>query len=249
MAKPNTRPSRKQNPASAPVGMGVTGAEMEARRAARLQTVALLQSQRTPLPVVELAQQAVQVAEAAIRDAMTHDPPRAEAACREGCAWCCYKTVGTAAPEVLRIAAYLRQTLSAEEFRVAQERAAQLAEQRRGLQRDQRSRANLPCALLVDQRCSAYPVRPLTCRGYNSSDAQQCEQSLELGRKVVVPNYAPQQRLTTFVLDGLRAGVAATRRQGDLLELTAALRIALTLPDVEARWLAGEAVFASARLD
>jgi hypothetical protein len=36
---------------------------------------------------------------------------------------------------------------------------------------------------------------------------------------------------------------------GDLLELTAALRIAFEVPDAFDRWRAGEAVFAPARLD
>jgi Fe-S-cluster containining protein len=228
--------------------MGVSGAELEARRAARLQAAALLRAGRTPLQVVAAAEQAVAVAEAAVRGAVAEDPPRAPAACREGCAWCCYKVVGVAAPEVLRIAAYLRQALSAEELRAARERVTRLAEQRRALSRSERSRARLPCALLVGDRCSAYPVRPLTCRGYNSSDARQCERSLDPRGGAVVPVYYPQQRLHTFVLDGLRAGAAECRLDGELLELTAALEIALAVPDAAARWCAGEAVFAPARL-
>jgi hypothetical protein len=64
-----------------------------------------------------------------------------------------------------------------------------------------------------------------------------------------VPIYWPQQRLAAFVLDGLRAGLEASLLDGELLELTAALRIALETPNVEERWLAGESVFAPARLD
>jgi Fe-S-cluster containining protein len=221
---------------------------MEARRAERLKTAGLLQSGRTPLRVVAIAEQAVEIADAAVRDAIAREPPRVPPACREGCAWCCYKTVGTAAPEVLRIAAYLRQMLSPEQLRALQVRASELAEQRRALRPDRRARARLPCPLLVEDRCSAYPVRPLTCRGYNSTDARKCEQSLEPGSQVVVPSYAPQQRLCTFVLDGMRAGLAEARLDGELLELTAALDIALRVPDAAERWLAGEVVFAPARL-
>ena len=102
--------------------------------------------------------------------------------------------------------------------------------------------------MLVENRCSAYPVRPLTCRGYNSSDARRCEQALDPDSGVEAPVYWPQQRLTTFVLDGLRAGLDESRLDAGLLELTAALRIALETPDVQARWLAGEGVFGPARL-
>ena len=53
----------------------------------------------------------------------------------------------------------------------------------------------------------------------------------------------------TFVLDGMRAGLSESGLQGGLLELTGALRIALTVPDAAQRWLAGEAVFAPARFN
>jgi hypothetical protein len=157
--------------------------------------------------------------------------------------------VGTTAPEVLRVADYLRRTLSPEELRATVERVAELDDQRRRLPANQRADARLPCSLLVNHRCAAYPVRPLTCRGFNSSDAHQCELSVQSPRKVRVPNYVPQLRLTTFVLDGMRAGVSESGLKGDLLELTAALRIALTVPDAAQQWLAGEAVFTPARLN
>jgi hypothetical protein len=64
-----------------------------------------------------------------------------------------------------------------------------------------------------------------------------------------VPVYLPQQQLAAFVLDGLRAGLGENRLDATLLELTAALRIALETPTVEERWLAGEGVFVPARLD
>jgi hypothetical protein len=51
------------------------------------------------------------------------------------------------------------------------------------------------------------------------------------------------------VLAGLRAGLGQVGLQDDVLELTSALRVALTLPHAADRWQAGEAVFAVARLD
>jgi Fe-S-cluster containining protein len=243
MKKPTPPASAKK-----PVSLGASGAEMEARRGQRLKTVALLKAARVPLQVVAVAEQAEVIAERAVREAMAQQPPSPPLACREGCAWCCYKTVGTAAPEVLRIAAYLRQTRSSGQLRATQARIHDLIQQRQALRPDRRSQARLPCPLLVEDRCSVYPVRPLTCRGFNSSNAHRCEESLQPGRQTVVPSYAPQQRLCTFVLDGMRAGLGEARLDGELLELTAALDIVLNMPDATERWLAGEKVFASARL-
>jgi Fe-S-cluster containining protein len=235
------RPHRASSPAD-------VGADLEARRAQRLHTTTTLRSQRTPLQVIAIAENAVAVAESAVQAAMEREPPRRPLACAEGCAWCCHKMVGTAAPEVFRIAAYLRENLSAEMFEALREQVVRASEQRRALTADQRRRAALPCVLLRDNRCAAYPVRPLTCRGYNSSDARRCADSVSSVRQVEVPMYAPQQRLNTFVLDGLRAGLEESGLDGELLELVAALTIALETPNAESRWLAGEKVFAAARL-
>jgi Fe-S-cluster containining protein len=225
----------------------VLGAELGARRTQRVYTAGQFRQGRTPLAVIEVTRHAVAVAEEGVREAMRHVPPP-RSACREGCTWCCYKLVGTSAPEVLRIVAYLREKSTPQEWEALRERVARGEEQRRGLNPAQLRRRALPCPLLVGDRCCAYPVRPLTCRGYNSSDARRCERSLDPGSEVEVPVYLPQQRMHTFVLDGLRAGLDESKLDGAALELTAALRVALETPDAEARWLAGERIFAPARL-
>jgi Fe-S-cluster containining protein len=248
MKKPTPSSPRKRRESGASSAPSASGLELEARREERLKTVAMLGAGRTPLHVLTVAEESVKIADDAVRAAQVKEPPRAALACQEGCAWCCRQAVGTAAPEVLRIADHLRQTLTPEEMRAAQARIHEQAEQRRALRPDRRSRARLPCALLVENRCTAYAVRPLTCRGFNSYDARQCERSLETGSSAGVPFYVPEKRVCTFVLDGLRAGLEESRLDGELLELTAALDIALTTPNAAERWLAGEAVFAAARL-
>lgn len=239
--------SRKQG-ASGGLHPEVAGLELDARRVQRLGTVEILKRGRTPLQVIDVAERAAAVAEQAVDEAKRRDPPP-PSACKEGCDWCCYLTVGTTVPEVIRIVEYLQQTLSPEELQATRQRIAEREERTQRLTPSQRAEARAPCALLVNHRCIAYPVRPLTCRGFNSSDAHACELFLQSPRKVVVPNYVPQLRLMTFVLDGMRAGLSESGLRGDLVELTAALRIALEVPDAAERWLAGEAVFAPARLN
>jgi Fe-S-cluster containining protein len=225
------------------------GAEMAARRELIVYVTEQFHRTRTPLQVIAVAQHANTVTDEAVQVALKESPPRTPTACREGCAWCCYTPVGTAAPEVLRIVAYLRQTLSAEQWDGLCERVRAGADERRLLGIERVRLSALPCPLLVENRCLAYPVRPLTCRGYSSSDARSCELALDHTRGVRVPIYWPQQRLAAFVLDGLRVGLENSRLDGELLELTAALRIALEAPDLEERWLSGEKVFAPARLE
>jgi hypothetical protein len=226
----------------------VSGLELDARRSQRLKATEVLQGGRTPLRLIEVAEQGAAIAEQAVRQAMEAEPPP-PSACKEGCDWCCHLTVGTCVPEVVRIVTYLRQSLSAEEMQATQERIARTDDERRKLPLSRRASARLPCALLVEHRCSAYVVRPLTCRGFNSADASRCEQFVTSRTRIEIPAYQPQQRVMTFVLDGTRAGLQAAGLKDDLLELNAALRIALEQPDAVDRWLADQPAFAAARLD
>jgi len=227
---------------------GVEGLELEARRTQRLQTVEMLRQRRTSLQVIAIAQSAEAVAEATSAEARARQPPRPALACREGCAGCCRKAVGTAVPEVERIVHYLRANSSGAQLAAFQARALELVEKRRALKNDRWAASRLPCVFLEEERCSVYPVRPLTCRGFTSSDARACERSYRERPRVEIPVYEPQLRIATFVLDGMRAGLTESGLKGDLLELTAALHIALAIPDALDRWRVGEPVFASARL-
>ena len=107
----------------------------------------------------------------------------------------------------------------------------------------------LPCALLTNHRCIAYPVRPLLCRGFNSSDASACERFAIAPGSKAPPVYAPQLRMTAFALAGTNAGLAEAQLKAERVELTAALRIALEVPDALETFLAGAPAFAAARLD
>jgi hypothetical protein len=89
----------------------------------------------------------------------------------------------------------------------------------------------------------------MMCGGFNSIDAAECERFVQSSGQTSVPLYAPQLRLAAFVLDGMIAGLSDSGMRGERVELTAALRIALDAPDAVERFLAGEAVFANARLD
>jgi Fe-S-cluster containining protein len=229
------------DPASHSSNFGVQGADLESRQKARQQAAQAIATGRTPLHVIQSAESAERIAAEALTQAEQQTPRSSPAACVEGCAWCCYQRVGAAVPEVVRIAAYLRQTLSPADLASLLDRLQAAPDRRRSGDRS-------PCALLVENRCSVYPVRPLTCRGFNSSDAGECEASVRGNGQPVKTIYAPQMRLTTLVLDGLRAGAAQGGLWSETVELIAALRIAFAQPDAVERWLGGAPVFASARL-
>jgi hypothetical protein len=221
--------------------------EWRARHTQQVRTAGLLRGGRIPLALVEVADHGSRLAAHVVGLAARIDPPP-PSACQEGCDWCCHLTVGAGVPEVVRVVEYLRRTLTADEFGALRERVLRLNARRQEL-KAAGGEPHLPCALLVDHRCSAYPVRPLMCSGFNSSDAAECERFLRSSGQTTLPLYAPQLRLAAFILDGMTAGISESGLTGDRVELTAALRIALEAPGAVERFLAGEPTFLAANLD
>jgi hypothetical protein len=68
----------------------------------------------------------------------------------------------------------LQRTLSEAELAELRARTAALFEQTRGLASAERFSPAHPCVFLHDRSCSIYEVRPLSCRGMNSLDAEEC---------------------------------------------------------------------------
>ena len=246
MGRMKKKPANRRQSSNKTDTLRISGADLDARRAQRLATLAGLKGQRTPLQIVALGAQAADYADQAVAEATQRQPPQPPTACAPGCAWCCRQRVGVAVPEIARIVDYLHEHMSAGE---RENLVMRINEHCRSGTSHQRSQSGLPCPLLVNDRCSVYPVRPLTCRGFNSSDALRCQAAVMDKERTQVPVYPPQIRLTSVVLDGMRAGLKEAGLHGDLLELAGALHIALTVPNALTDWLAGQPVFAAARLE
>jgi hypothetical protein len=149
----------------------------------------------------------------------------------------------TTIPEVLHIAAAIRDRTSTDQAairdRIAAHRTAVA-----GLDNAARRLTVVPCPLLHDGRCSVYPIRPMSCRGWNSLDVRACEAHyLDPERQIRGEIYGPQHEVNVYVQAGMAAGLQAAGLPHDRVELVAALQVALDVPDAETRWLAGERIF------
>jgi Fe-S-cluster containining protein len=198
---------------------------------------------------VEAAAAAAGRADELGRAALAKEPPPSPIACARGCSSCCVSKVAVVAPEVLRITAYLRDGLAPEALAEIAARVRTADDATRGLSRAQRARAGVPCPLLdAEGACSVHPVRPLLCRGWTSLDAGACERHFADPDNVpAAPGHRVGYELASAVLAGLGHAAIDAGREGALLELNAALRIAMDHPDAGARWDAGRPVFAPAR--
>lgn len=182
------------------------------------------------------------------RAALAREPPIAPIACRKGCSACCVSKVVVTAPEVIRIARWLRDHLDAAALAALGARVRAADARTRGLGRGERALARVPCPLLVDDACSVHDVRPLLCRGWTSLDERACARHFaDPEGEPVAPAHAVAYELASAVLGGLALAARDAGRDGALLELIAALRIALEGEGAAERWSEGQAVFSAAR--
>ena len=183
-------------------------------------------------------------AESLVNDAKEGDAPKL--GCTAGCEWCCYEKVLVYAPEVLRIADFVRKNFTDEQQASLFQRVKETDATTRGQPGEERVRSPVRCPLLVDGLCSVYAVRPVACRGASSFDADLCKRALTDRDAGSIPNYQPQFLILGQAGMGFRAGAFQAEVEGRSLELVAALRIALERPNAGERWVRGLPVFSQA---
>jgi Fe-S-cluster containining protein len=127
--------------------------------------------------LAQLAHSATQQHEHLLKQLFEQNP-NAKVACRAGCDHCCHQSVGVTPVEALSIVQFLRVHCSPAELQATTERVHAAYLRTRGLSADERYSADHPCVFLKQGTCSVYQVRPLSCRGANSLDAEECRTSL-----------------------------------------------------------------------
>lgn len=168
--------------------------------------------------------------------------------CCLGCTACCHLHVVATPPEVIAIASYVNQHYSRENREQLLNRIETHVAVTDGLTATERQKIRPVCPLLVEGRCSVYPARPISCRGWNSLDRSVCDADL------AAPSSGTTARLdlAQYVLAGRVAeGIAAASDGMGLesrpLDLVRGLSMALADAEGVARaWRSGEPVFAPA---
>jgi hypothetical protein len=115
-----------------------------------------------------------------IRSAMEITPPAGRPVCRRGCSACCHLHTSASIPEVIQIGEHIKREWPAEAVAALRVRIDEHIRATRGMTMGERLRTRLRCPLLNDDgECSVYPIRPNSCRGWNSLDVRVCERDLE----------------------------------------------------------------------
>jgi hypothetical protein len=225
-------------------GAGGAYADEAVREAVARESAAILRDGGTALDVAAHALPWLDDTLTAARSAL---PPARELACVTGCAHCCYLKVTLTQVEALVIAGQLRKTYGAPALARLKRRVKETDARTRGLSAAARLALRLPCPLLDEERrCMVYEVRPLSCAGTNSFDAEGCARAVESGDDRAVASYEPQLRAASAIAAGITDAVAYAGRDPRIVELVAALRILLDDPDAKSKWMRGLPVLGSA---
>ena len=169
----------------------------------------------------------------------------AAVACGEDCDACCYNQVELTPPEALLIGHYIGQQFSQAEKDLLLAHVDRIIEiiARMGKAESAARRREIPCPLLQNRKCSAYPVRPLVCRTMHGLDREGCEAELRTGSLAGSQYYAHRHDIAVSVSAGLRDGCRAAGLQSGTLNLARALKDFFTRENPVERWIAGEEVF------
>lgn len=164
--------------------------------------------------------------------------------CQVGCSYCCYGAVFASAPEILRIAAHLKETRSPDALAELASRAADTAARITPMTLDERAVAKVPCPLLDEKTgaCGVYPVRPVACRAYHSGSVEACKSASErCESSPVIPINPALFHVAHAYSFGMMTGCVAAGLDAGPYDLAATLPVALG-SDLSEAWLRGEKV-------
>ena len=125
--------------------------------------------------VISLALKTATAVAKRAESALAYLDPDRKIICRPGCSLCCQLEVAARPFEVIAIAAFIHSNLSVEKFQKVRSRIKSIAKLYLGIDEKHRKRSFIPCPLLEDDYCIAYPVRPSACIVHTSFDYRDCD--------------------------------------------------------------------------
>lgn len=167
--------------------------------------------------------------------------------CQEGCSYCCHGAVFASAPEILRIADFVKETRTPDQLVTLRARAEAVAAQVAPLDIEGRAVARVPCPLLdtATGRCGVYEVRPVACRAYHSGSVEACKKAFDTSdANPVLPINPALFHVAHAYSFGMMTACAAEGVDPGPYDLAVSLPAALA-EDLSPRWAAGERVLPS----
>lgn len=180
--------------------------------------------------------------------AKAFDDSPSKPACKAGCAFCCHYKVEVRAHEMLLIKDYMSKTFSTMRIQEVLAEAQANAAIIRSITPEQHLTTNLKCALLDNNQCSIYPVRPFRCRNFHSTDSVACEQSFNDpgNMEIAVGMIEDVAMLADALTQGFEAAAEQTGKDNRVYDFNTALIEVFAEPNLLKRYKSGKKTFTKA---
>lgn len=212
-----------------------------------------LDHSKEPMVVFEIYKDFSYLSVRIVEEALKEERNVPKIACADGCAYCCDISVLTLPHEIFLIAFTLRRHLEPRSFQHLKAHLAEIGPKTGAMTTDQRLRAKIPCSLLQRGHCSIYPIRPMSCVGFNSSSKEQCiKYYVDEMKDEIIPIVSPPFIVANALNSGALIAIYERGLDDSTLELNQGLDFVLSkgnLDDLCKRWLNGEKIFTSIRQD
>ena len=132
--------------------------------------------------------------------------------CKKGCAWCCSQAVLISTHELMYLFAWMENNLTPAGIEKIRKRAEDKNKLTAGMNAMEFLHFVHPCPFLEEGVCQIYPVRPMACRIYLSSDENSCIQQYDQPDDpgVMARLYEFPLRAGRLLNEGIRKSLAET---------------------------------------
>lgn len=164
-----------------------------------------------------------------------------EIACKGDCPACCMLRVVATAPEIFLIARFISAnatSLTKNGIDIVR-RIAETSAAVSGRSESERMALRRICPFVEAGLCLAYRVRPLACRGHASFDMNACVEATT-GKNVDAAISTPHLVVRSLVQNAMMSSLREARLAWRLYELNGAVDLALSRPEAESQWTAGD---------
>jgi len=208
--------------------------ELTAIHQIALQNKLLAKFGKTPLFASELAKSMHEHADTFFEDVGNHF----ETDCKAGCSYCCYQPATLFVVEAIRIADILKESLSKERLNLLIGEMKTRVQNLKGNSVAQNINDKTRCPLLLNEQCSIYNDRPLTCRKAHSFSVKRCRAGFQKDRfKTQIPVSLEIMTGLSGIIEAVFEELPKHNLDGNLYELCSGILVALEDPDAASKWV------------
>lgn len=161
--------------------------------------------------------------------------------CKAGCSYCCHIRVVAQPHEIYYLATFMQEHFAPERIRLVLDQARANRKRIAPLTVAEHIATNIPCPLLEDGKCSAYPARPAKCRSYHSLNVKVCEAAhIDTTYSAPHPYDVPVKLQANEFQQAMTQAVGQQGFDADYYEFNGALIEAFSSADSRKRWANGK---------